>query len=92
MQKSDLGQIFQQTSQTCPKITRLFVRLVGCHHALKYLNTGIYPVVESLPEPASHMGLKHASREKKIIYGNFFDFWADEYIYIKGFQKMNIRP
>ena len=29
----------------------------------------------------AHIGREHASREKKIDYGKFFDFCADKYIY-----------
>ena len=30
---------------------------------------------------SSHMGPKHASREKKITYGKFFDFWSEKCVY-----------
>ena len=38
-----------------------------------------------------HMGLKHASREKKLSMVILFIF-VQINIYIKGFQKMKIRP
>ena len=37
-------------------------------------------------------GTRTCIKRKKIDYGKLFDFCADKYIYIKGFQKMKIRP
>ena len=37
-------------------------------------------------------GIRICIKRKKIHYGKFFYFCADKYIYIKGFQKMKIRP
>ena len=39
----------------------------------------------------SHMRLKHASKEKKIAHGKFFDFRAQN-VYRIRFQKIKIKP
>ena len=36
---------------------------------------------QQVPTYTLYMGREHASRDKKIAYGKFFDFWADEYRY-----------
>ena len=61
----------------------MLTRTIGC--------TGIYCAATWLFLAALHMGPEHASREKKLSMVIFFIF-VQMNIYIKGFQKMKIRP
>ena len=55
-------------------------------HFYKYANLPFAAV-----QPMNHMGLKHASREKKMYYGNFLIF-VHKNVYRIRFQKIKIGP